>query len=114
MDSAIANVSELPPQETAEDDDLWLNIDEVDFNAMMEAAGASKAVGQRSGSGKMDVDGNPTETLTEDDLASHQANRLKDFADKVEKFVEGKGDLEGARFEEWALFVTMIVQGLTI
>lgn len=37
---------------------------------------------------------------SEERVASEQASRLKDLAAKVEGFVEGEGDLEGARFEE--------------
>lgn len=40
------------------------------------------------------------EESAEDRLASDQASRLKSLATKVEAFVEGKGDLEGATFEE--------------
>jgi len=40
------------------------------------------------------------EIPAEDRMASEQASRLKDLANKVEQFVEGEGDMEGARFEE--------------
>lgn len=46
----------------------------------------------------MDVD-DPKDD-SEEHLASEQASRLKDLAAKVEGFVEGEGDLEGARFVE--------------
>lgn len=36
----------------------------------------------------------------EDKLVSEQAKQFKDLANKVESFVEGEGDIEGARFEE--------------
>ena len=36
----------------------------------------------------------------EDDAAEEQAKKLKNLAAKVEDFVEGEGDLEGALFEE--------------
>lgn len=36
----------------------------------------------------------------EEKMAQDQAARLQELAKKVEGFVEGKGDLEGARFEE--------------
>jgi hypothetical protein len=48
----------------------------------------------------MDVDSSGETESPEDKLASEQAKRLKDLATKVENFVEGEGDLEGARFEE--------------
>jgi hypothetical protein len=36
----------------------------------------------------------------EDRYTQQQAARLQELAKKVEGFVEGQGDLEGARFEE--------------
>ena len=36
----------------------------------------------------------------EEELANEQATRMKSLAQKVEEFVEGEGDLEGARFTE--------------
>lgn len=57
---------------------------------------ASRAKPKESGGGDdMDVDESP-----EDRLASEQAKKLKDLASKVENFIDGEGDLEGARFEE--------------
>ncbi|KAJ2928898.1 hypothetical protein H1R20_g8201, partial [Candolleomyces eurysporus] len=97
VDSAIANVGELPPQEAlVEDSDAWLNINEADFDFML-ARNQGKA--QKSNQGakgeQMDVD-----NQTEDDLAAFQAGQLKDLASKVEDFIEGEGDIEGARFED--------------
>lgn len=97
VDSAIASVSELPSQDADEDDDSWLNIDEADFDSMMQKASGTA---QKGDNGEMDVDSRAPAPPTEDELASQQASRLKDFADKVEKFVQSKGDLGGARFEE--------------
>lgn len=37
----------------------------------------------------------------EDEFGREQASRFRDLAQKVEEFVEGKGDLEGALFEEY-------------
>jgi len=36
----------------------------------------------------------------EDRIAAEQASKLQNLAAKVEEFVEGEGDLEGATFEE--------------
>ncbi len=47
-----------------------------------------------------DMDVDTPEVPEEDRIASEQAARLKDLANKVEQFVEGEGDIEGARFEE--------------
>ncbi|KAI0662562.1 SGT1-domain-containing protein [Cubamyces menziesii] len=86
----------LPSAE--EDSDDWLNVDAADFDAMLE-----KSVGDKKGKGKatdaMDVD--HAEGEDEDErVAKAQAARLKDLAKKVEEFVEGEGDIEGARFAD--------------
>ena len=76
-----------------------MNVDASDFDAMLE-----KTTGKDSGKGKakatdnaMDVD---MEADEEDRVAKVQAERLRDLAKKVEEFVEGEGDVEGARFAE--------------
>jgi hypothetical protein len=79
-----------------EDDESWLTIDAQDFDAKLE-----KTLGRankESLDDAMDVDS--PEISEEDRMANEQASRLKDLASKVEKFVEGEGDIEGARFEE--------------
>ncbi|EAU93414.2 hypothetical protein CC1G_04393 [Coprinopsis cinerea okayama7 len=124
VDSAIAQVVSAPPPSTVddpEDDDAWLNIDESDFDSMLAKAMGSKGnttttgTSPRKGQGgevgegeAMDTredgvaggDGDADRARDEDAFASVQASRLKDLASKVEKFVEGEGDLEGARFED--------------
>ncbi|KAI0768553.1 SGT1-domain-containing protein [Trametes elegans] len=81
-----------------EDSDDWLNVDAADFDAMLE-----KTAGDKKGKGKateaMDVDSPEDE---EERVAKAQAARLKDLAQKVEEFVEGEGDVEGARFADEA------------
>jgi hypothetical protein len=54
---------------------------------------------QSNGDSAMEQD-LPGEETEEDKLAKEQARRMKDLADKMEGFVEGTGDLEGAVFEE--------------
>jgi len=51
----------------------------------------------------MDVDQEGPAENPEQRLAAEQASRLRELATKVEDFVEGEGDLEGAKFEESAL-----------
>lgn len=46
----------------------------------------------------MEVDSVPNDD--EDKVVEDQAGKLKDLAQKVQRFVEGKGTLEGAVFEE--------------
>jgi hypothetical protein len=48
--------------------------------------------------------GNPMEVDNlEDKVSEKQASKLQSLAKKVEEFVEGQGDLEGARFAEYAI-----------
>lgn len=58
---------------------------------------ASSNVEARRPSDTMDID---EPAKAEDRLASAQAAKLQELATKVEQFVEGEGDIEGARFEE--------------
>ncbi len=79
-----------------EDPDDWLHIEAAGFDEMLEKTmGVSKD--NEAASDPMNVD--PQET-DEDRVARAQAERLRDLAKKVEQFVEGEGDLEGARFAE--------------
>lgn len=70
-----------------EDADDWLNVSPEDLEKTL------------AGTSAMDVD-LPPSGIEEVDEEKTQADRLSKLAEKVEKFVEGKGDLEGARFEE--------------
>ncbi|KIL70987.1 hypothetical protein M378DRAFT_66554 [Amanita muscaria Koide BX008] len=95
---AIAQISSLPEVPDHEDNDDWLNVDAQDFDELLEKTmGVSKAE-QRKPSDEMDMDENKDDA--EERLASAQATKLKELATKVEKFVEGEGDMEGARFED--------------
>ena len=94
---SVQNWPILPVQE--EDIDDWLTIDAQEFDQGLETALAG-ARGNEKHSNAMDVDLPSEGGSPEDMLASEQAKRLKDLATKVEIFVEGEGDLEGARFEE--------------
>lgn len=92
--SESASVGDPGLQE--EDDENWLNIDAEEFeNKMERALGQGDKLAQGS---EMDVD--RPDVSEEDRVASEQATRLKDLASKVEQFVEGEGDIEGALFEE--------------
>ena len=81
-----------------EDADDWLNIDAEDFDAKLaETMKVSKSAPKTNEhSEPMDID-----QSDEDAVAQAQADRLKGFAKKVEKFVEGEGTLEGAMLEEY-------------
>ncbi|KAF8213416.1 SGT1 protein-domain-containing protein [Mycena galopus ATCC 62051] len=85
----------LSSTDVYEDSDQWLNIDAKDFENMLETTmGSSK---QQENLMELDEE----EATAEERMASEQASRLKNLATKVEAFVEGKGDLEGATFEEY-------------
>ncbi|KAJ7042600.1 SGT1 protein-domain-containing protein [Mycena alexandri] len=84
----------LPSTNVDEDSDQWLNVDAKDFENMLETT-----MGTSRQQDAMEVDPNE-EQSAEDRLASEQASRLQNLASKVEEFVEGEGDLDGARFED--------------
>ncbi|KAG6381423.1 SGT1 protein-domain-containing protein [Boletus reticuloceps] len=75
----------------AEDSDEWMNVDANDFDAMRASGSVMETHAMETDGGDVDV---------EDRVAKEQANKLRDLAAKVEQFVEGKGDVEGARFED--------------
>ena len=62
------------------------------------------APGSKVDADNMNVDNPKTENSLEDRLVSEQASKLKQLASKVEDFVEGEGDLEGARFDEYVFY----------
>ena len=74
-----------------EDSDDWLNVDADMLDGIL--TGAQRATDE---AGRTE----DKEILSEDTIAQAQAERLKGLAEKVEKFVEGQGDVEGARFDE--------------
>ena len=74
-----------------EEPDNWLDIDAENFDGLLQKL----APGKSDGVNTMDVD------QKEEELAQDQASKLKSLAQKVEKFVEGEGGLEGALFEEY-------------
>lgn len=73
----------------AEPDD-WLDIDADNFDSLLR----NMTHGQSTVVDAMNVD------QKEERLAQEQASKLKSLAQKVEEFVEGEGDLDGALFEE--------------
>lgn len=91
VNSALSTPITIPANHFEEDSDEWLNVDVEVFEAMLQ-----RTVGSSSTKQTMEVD-SPDE---EERMASEQASKLKDLASKVEDFVEGEGDLEGAKFEE--------------
>ncbi|PBL00901.1 SGT1-domain-containing protein [Armillaria gallica] len=91
--NAISQARDSVSYVTAEEDnDEWLTIDAQDFDDLLQKSSKSQK------SDVMDVD--MSDKTPEDKIASDQASRLKDLASKVEEFVEGEGDMEGAKFED--------------
>ncbi len=66
-----------------------------------------KASGRSASASKGDAEeGKPIE------LGEEHGQALQDLAQKVERFVGGQGDIEGARFEEWALVIPHVIANL--
>ena len=88
VDSAVAVAGVRFPEES-EDPDDWLTVDLDNFDALLKQKmkDPASSTTQQAGS-------------EEEELANEQATRMKSLAQKVEEFVEGEGDLEGARFTE--------------
>ncbi|KEP55601.1 SGT1-ecdysoneless-like protein [Rhizoctonia solani 123E] len=87
VEEAVKLSSEYPLSSSGEEDSTeWLQIDESAFDGMLKQKFGRK----------------DAEQLVEEDeeYAQEQATRLQELAKKVEGFVEGKGELEGARFED--------------
>lgn len=100
VDSALKStmtleISELTPTETyQEDSESWLEISPDELDGLLSRSGQADAkvlnthpVAENDHAGK-------------DDDADAQAKTLSDLAKKVGAFVEGQGDMDGARFEE--------------
>jgi hypothetical protein len=83
------DVSQLSvPNTYTEDSEAWLEVSPDELDGLLSRSGDAKpAPASAEGQG-------------EDAEAQAQAASLSELAKKVGQFVEGKGDLEGARFEE--------------
>lgn len=97
VDTAVSENTLLATSTIEEDSDDWLNVDAGGFEAMLEQTMGSSNRNRTSDLPDVNMEG-VEETP---DLASEQAARLKALAEKVEDFVEGEGDLEGAKFDEY-------------
>jgi hypothetical protein len=83
----------LQAMQISEDSDSWLEVDPDELDGMLQAASAGS---------RTKPDEGDTEMTAQDgaELGDEHAKVLSDLANKVNSFVEGQGDLEGARFEE--------------
>ncbi|KAG1829232.1 SGT1-domain-containing protein [Suillus subalutaceus] len=90
LSAAPEYLAEMPDE--IEDSDGWMNVDAANFDDMLERTRSQPQTQE------MDIDSTGDEA--EERVAKEQANKLQDLAAKVQKFVEGEGDVEGARFED--------------
>ncbi|EDR15436.1 uncharacterized protein LACBIDRAFT_301759 [Laccaria bicolor S238N-H82] len=94
VDAAASETISPSTSNQTEDDDEWLNLDSEDFEQMLQS---TVPPAKNRAPNAMEID---TAETAEDRTTLEQADRLKELATKVEDFVEGEGDLEGARFED--------------
>jgi hypothetical protein len=100
VNQAIAKApSPLPLSSQTEQSDDWLNVDPTDFDDML-AHTFKNSSPSTPPHHAMDVDIDQPSPAGEDYVAKKQTERLQELATQVSQFVEGEGDLEGARFEE--------------
>jgi len=87
-------------QDDGEDPDGWLEVTQRDLeqslNAYVNTQSHNRTYATQDISMEVDKD-----VAEEDKTANEQAARLKRLAEKVDEFVEGKGGLSGAMFEEY-------------
>lgn len=86
MDLDVAQLA--VPETYKEDSEAWLEVSPDELDGLLSRSGEAKAAAPA------------LESQGEDAEAQAQAASLSELAKKVGQFVEGKGDLEGARFEE--------------
>ncbi|KAG6332331.1 hypothetical protein ID866_6759 [Astraeus odoratus] len=99
FNTALSRAEEtLPDNGDPEDSDEWMRVDASRFDDVL-ARGAMDNTTSKQHPSAMDVVSDEQE---ESWLEKEQSQRLRDLAAKIERFVEGEGDLEGARFEDEA------------
>src|SRR5882762_10797267 len=99
-----ANDDAVQPSFGPEDSDAWLSVDAQDLDGVLEKRLGLNNDGRPINSDAMDVDEPNGTQSAEDRLAKEQASKLQEMAKKVENFLEGEGDLEGAKFEEYVFY----------
>jgi hypothetical protein len=98
VDAAIAKADDLEPSQDVEDDDDWLIVSAENFDSVLQEK--MRFNDAPSTSRDMDVDHSPDSGNGEDGMTKAQVAKLRDLASKVDAFVSGEGDVEGATFEE--------------
>ncbi|KAI0067764.1 hypothetical protein BV25DRAFT_1794079 [Artomyces pyxidatus] len=97
---AVLKAGELQPSDEAEEPDEWLNVDAENFDALLEKRLNVAEDKLHADVQAMDVDEPEDGRAAENRLAEAQAKKMQHLAKKVETFLEGKGDVEGATFED--------------
>ncbi|KAI0001888.1 SGT1 protein-domain-containing protein [Russula vinacea] len=98
VNAAIAKADDLEPSLDIEDHDDWLTVSAENFDSVLqEKMGLNDA---SSTSREMDIDHPPQSENGEDNITKTQVAKLRDLASKVDAFVTGDGDVEGAIFED--------------
>ena len=98
MNVAVAKAEDLEPLQDVEDDDNWLTVSAENFDSVLQEK--MRLNDAPSTSREMDVDRSPDSENGEDGITKAQVAKLRDLAIKVDAFVAGEGDIEGAVFEE--------------
>ena len=101
VSTAISRVPDTLQDETGEEEDSddWMNVDADDVeDVLAQRMGISKDVSVENAHTNAQL---RDEGTAEDRGAHEQASRLRNLAQKVEEFVEGEGDMEGAMFKEF-------------
>ncbi|KAL5534603.1 hypothetical protein ACEPAG_1066 [Sanghuangporus baumii] len=101
VNNAIAQAGENPMLPDLEEDfDDWMNIDAESFDQRLEKTLRPKTKNISENTDAMEVDQSASVEEKEDRVVQAQADKLKGLANKIEKFVEDEGTLEGAVFED--------------
>ncbi|KAH8993994.1 SGT1-domain-containing protein [Lactarius akahatsu] len=93
VNAAIANAGDLTPSQDLDDPDDWLTVNAEDLDCVLQG-NTSHTTPHTSH--KMEVD----PENEEHDSTHAQVAKLRDLANKVDSFVTGEGDIEGAMFED--------------
>jgi hypothetical protein len=99
VNATVAKADDPAPSQDVEDADDWLSVSAEDFDSVLKEKMGLNDVPNTSH--EMDVDHPPHSANEEDGINKTQVAKLRDLAHKVDAFVSGKGDVEGAMFDEY-------------
>ena len=114
MNAAVFKADDPAPSQDAEDADDWLMVSAEDFDSVLKGKMRLNEVPDTSH--EMDLDHSPHSGNEEDGISKAQVTKLRDLANKVDAFVSGEGDVEGAMFEEYvsASFLLWLIETYTL